>query len=256
VEVTAEILAAVDLVVHPTNPNALDHGIAAPAARTAAGTSPVGMVRVPARAVADDLVITVADDGCGIDLMRVRARAIMEGLIDADTPIDTTWVEIVAQPGFSTRDAASDVSGRGVGLDAARASVAGRGGTLTATTATGAGVTWTVRIPLPRITLYGHALKLPNIPFVVLLEGWEQRPASSQPIPIDLAAILGFAEQPATAGTVTTFVRGATTIALTLEAPPRVATARRLVAAGDKALFDIVIVDMREGIALRPEALL
>lgn len=96
--------------------NAVDHGIEPPAVRKKAGKPVEGRIRLSARRERNTVIISVADDGCGIDEAAVRARARELGWHeDADTP---DLLRILGRPGFSTRREVSDVSGRGVGFDA------------------------------------------------------------------------------------------------------------------------------------------
>jgi two-component system chemotaxis sensor kinase CheA len=114
--------------------NAVDHGIERPGDRQARGKSPAGTIIVAARAEAAEVIITVRDDGRGLDLARVRERAIERGLLDAATAAELCpegVIDLLFQPGFSTAATVTDVSGRGVGLDVVRANVRRLGGAVT-----------------------------------------------------------------------------------------------------------------------------
>lgn len=123
--------------------NAIDHGIEDAATRRACGKPEAGVVRVDAAPGASMLEITIADDGAGIDVGRVAARA---GRAAPRT--DAALLEILASPGFSTRDAATTTSGRGVGLDVVRRTIETLGGTLELHNRPGRGTTLRIRAPL------------------------------------------------------------------------------------------------------------
>jgi two-component system chemotaxis sensor kinase CheA len=117
--------------------NAVDHGLETADVRTAAGKDPV--------------VIDVGDDGRGIDLESVRQRAIDAGLLYADLADDLPPEEIASfifKPGLSTKDEVSDVSGRGVGMDAVKATIESLGGTVELRTELGRGTTTTIVVPI------------------------------------------------------------------------------------------------------------
>src|SRR5207237_6366116 len=111
--------------------NAVDHGIEPPAQRKAAGKSETGLVRIEASHRAGTLVITVSDDGSGIDPKRLRAKVVERGLATADLASAMTEAELLDflfLPGFSTAGAVSEYSGRGVGLDVVQTTVRKVGG--------------------------------------------------------------------------------------------------------------------------------
>src|SRR4051812_13860254 len=119
-----------DPIVHLVR-NALDHGLEDPAEREAAGKPATGTVRISARHAGSNVVITVTDDGRGVDAEAVAAMAVQRGLLTTERAagIDTTRaIELLFTPGFSTREKADDISGRGVGMDAVRAKVRELGG--------------------------------------------------------------------------------------------------------------------------------
>ena len=139
-----------DPLVHLVR-NALDHGLETPAEREAAGKPAAGTVRLSARHAGGNVVLTVADDGRGVDRRAVAAKAVRAGLISAEQAdaIDMARaIELLFTPGFSTRDEADDISGRGVGMDAVRAKVRELGGEVLLTSEPGAGSTAQIRLPL------------------------------------------------------------------------------------------------------------
>jgi two-component system chemotaxis sensor kinase CheA len=131
--------------------NSLDHGLEAPAEREAAGKPATGTLEIAARYAGGDVVITVRDDGRGIDPARVAARAAERGLIEpaAVAAIDMARaVELLFEPGFSTAEETSDISGRGVGMDAVRSAIRGLGGDVSIESEPGRGTATSVRLPL------------------------------------------------------------------------------------------------------------
>lgn len=131
--------------------NAVDHGIEEPAARSEAGKPVVGKLRVEARREKDAIHIEVRDDGKGIDLTRVLERAVASGLVHADLAEDLPPAEIalfVFHPGLSTAQSVSEISGRGVGMDAVRATVEALGGSVEVRTEVGQGTATTLVVPI------------------------------------------------------------------------------------------------------------
>ena len=98
--------------------NAVDHGIEPPAVRAARGKSPTGTILLSAAQESNQVVITLVDDGGGIDAAEVRRRAIQRGIVRADEALsDREAIQLIFTEGFSTARTVTDVSGRGVGLD-------------------------------------------------------------------------------------------------------------------------------------------
>lgn len=121
--------------------NAIDHGIEAPERRAAVGKSRTGTVTIAAHEQGSRVVVTVRDDGAGVDVEALRRR------LGPSPDSSRTDVELAFLPGLSTATAVSDVSGRGIGLDAARARVEGLGGTLHLRTQRGTGTEITIQVP-------------------------------------------------------------------------------------------------------------
>jgi two-component system chemotaxis sensor kinase CheA len=131
--------------------NAVDHGIETPERRKAAGKPEIGRVVIEARREKDNIRLSVRDDGAGIDLDRLRARAVEAGLLHADLAPDLppdAIAALVFEPGLSTAGAVSDISGRGVGMDAVRATIESLGGTVEITSEPGAGTATTLIVPI------------------------------------------------------------------------------------------------------------
>jgi len=129
--------------------NAIAHGIESPSERRDAGKSETGRIRIEIDREATELLIRIGDDGGGLNLDRIRERALEEGLIDADQADDTGALsQIIFQTGFSTAEAVSELSGRGVGMDVVASEIRQVGGRISVQTETGKGTRFTLRIPL------------------------------------------------------------------------------------------------------------
>jgi len=255
-EVTSEVLNALEIAVLHLVRNAVDHGIERPAARTAAGKKAAGTIAIRGHVRDGEYVLEVADDGAGIDFDRVRARAIELQLVSPTTPVDPNHlVDVLARPGFSTRTEASDVSGRGIGLDAVRASAIDLGGTLTAKTDRGKGTTWTVRLPVPTLAVRNLAIRAPGLRFPIVLDpSWtllDKRPA--QPLWIDLAVGLGFVSSNSISATLFWFTNGELSIGLACGGKPSLVDARRLVPTPASHVAEVITVESVEGLLVRPE---
>lgn len=129
--------------------NAVDHGIETPDARAAAGKPREGTIRLAAEQRSGRVLITVSDDGGGLDRARVRAKAVERGLIAADAVLTQEEVDnLIFAPGFSTAAEVSNISGRGVGMDVVRQAVKDLGGRITIQSEPGRGSTFTLALPL------------------------------------------------------------------------------------------------------------
>jgi two-component system chemotaxis sensor kinase CheA len=130
--------------------NAVNHGIESPDAREKAGKPRKGNVRLSAHRDRDNVIIELIDDGAGINVDKVKKKAIEKGLIgqeDADTFTTEQAIDLLFQPGFSTADKISDISGRGVGLDVVRRSIEALKGTIRVETTPGKGSRFELILP-------------------------------------------------------------------------------------------------------------
>jgi two-component system chemotaxis sensor kinase CheA len=151
--------------------NAVDHGIEPAGERRRAGKSPTGRIRIEARRDRDTIRVAVHDDGAGIDLDAVRARAVAAGFVHGDLAEDLPPEEIAAlvfRPGLSTATEVSDVSGRGVGMDAVKAIIESLGGRVELESRRGLGITTTLVVPITaaiqRVLLLGVAGETVAVP--------------------------------------------------------------------------------------------
>lgn len=139
-----------DPLVHLVR-NAVDHGLEAPETRLAAGKPEAGRLRIEAVREKDAIRIDVADDGAGLDLDALRTKAVAAGLLHEgladDLPAEEI-AELAFHPGLSTAKQVSDISGRGVGMDAVRATLESLGGSVALATRRGQGTSAILRVPI------------------------------------------------------------------------------------------------------------
>jgi len=129
--------------------NAVVHGIEPADVRRAAGKPAAGTLTLEVQQEGNEVVLHFVDDGGGLDLPRIRARAVERRLLAADEePSDARLTEMIFTPGFSTAESVSELAGRGVGMDVVRAETVGLGGRIALATETGRGTTFTVHLPL------------------------------------------------------------------------------------------------------------
>ena len=160
-----------DPIIHLIR-NAVDHGIEDPARRAAAGKPAKSVLRLEARQEGDHIVITVADDGRGMDPERLRAKALAQGVItaeEASTLDERQSYDLIFLPGFSTAEKVSDVSGRGVGMDVVRTNIQKLNGSIEIQSQLGKGTTLLIHLPLTLAILPVLLVRLGDQPFAVPL---------------------------------------------------------------------------------------
>jgi len=162
--------------------NAIDHGLERPEARVAAGKPEEGTVRLSAQHRSGRIVIEVSDDGAGINRERVRSIAASRGLIAPDALLSDDEIDnLIFAPGFSTADAVSDISGRGVGMDVVKRSIQALGGRITIASRPGEGSTFTMSLPLTLAVLDGMVVTVGDhtlvVPINVIVESLQPKAA-------------------------------------------------------------------------------
>ena len=155
--------------------NSVDHGIELPEAREAAGKLRRGTLHLTACHSDGAVVIRIEDDGRGLDSAAIREKAIARGLLSDQAQLtDKQLHRLVLQPGFSTAERVSSVSGRGVGMDVVRRSVQDLRGTLEIDSVSGQGTTITIKLPLTLAIIDGLLVRIGEDAFVMPLEVVEE----------------------------------------------------------------------------------
>lgn len=157
--------------------NSLDHGIESAEERRAAGKPEAARLLLRAAQEGDKVVLRIEDDGRGIDPAKIRASALRKGLISAETAAglsDAEAVNLIFLPGFSTAETVSDLSGRGVGMDAVRHAIEALGGTVRLSSVVGLGTTVDLQLPLTlaisKVMAVGIGGQLYGIPMALTAE--------------------------------------------------------------------------------------
>lgn len=152
--------------------NSADHGLETNDERVQLGKPEVGSIFLDAYQEGNNVVIEVRDDGRGIDVEKVRHKAIEKGVISeeqADDLTDKEVIELLFRPSFSTTDTVSDVSGRGVGLDVVKTSIENLGGSIETKTALGKGSSFIIRLPLTLAIIQALMVELGNEKYAIPL---------------------------------------------------------------------------------------
>ena len=149
-----------DPVMHCVR-NSVDHGIETPDARIAAGKPEEGTLLLKASNEGNQIIIDIADDGAGINVEKVKQKAISKGLIHPNKILtDQEAYQLIFMPGFSTADKISSVSGRGVGLDVVKTMIEKLNGTVSVTSEPGKGTKFSIRLPLTLAIIQGLLVRV------------------------------------------------------------------------------------------------
>ncbi|TXN42211.1 chemotaxis protein CheA [Methylobacterium sp. WL7] len=155
--------------------NAIDHGIEDPARRGASGKDATGRITLSAEHVGAQVHVTVRDDGAGLDVARIRAKAEERGLVAPGTPLtDQQVYQFLFAPGFSTAQAISALSGRGVGMDVVKRTIEALRGSIDIATAPGAGTALVLRLPLTLAIIEGLLIRVGEGRYVLPLAAVEE----------------------------------------------------------------------------------
>ncbi|HOP15960.1 MAG TPA: chemotaxis protein CheA [Gammaproteobacteria bacterium] len=158
-----------DPLVHLVR-NSLDHGIEKPEERLAAGKPETGTVRLSASHRGGNIVIEIRDDGRGLPRDKILKKAVERGLVKADDNLsDKDIYDLIFQPGFSTAEQVSDVSGRGVGMDVVRRNINELGGAIEIESTPGKGSAIIIRLPLTLAILDGQTIRIGAETYIVPL---------------------------------------------------------------------------------------
>lgn len=182
VEIDRSVLDKIGAPLEHLLRNAVAHGMEKPAQRKKMGKPELGSITLKVRQENDEIVMTVTDDGGGINLERVRAKAIENGLFAADHEIgEQALLSVIFEPGFSTADAVSQIAGRGVGLDAVRSDIAALGGRIDVSNTLGQGAVFSVYLPITlsvtQVVLIRAGTRVFALPSVMVEQVQKLKPA-------------------------------------------------------------------------------
>ncbi|KER84048.1 chemotaxis protein, partial [Xanthomonas arboricola pv. celebensis] len=176
-----------DPLVHLVR-NSIDHGLEMPDARRASGKDETGTITLAASHQGGHIVIEVSDDGRGLNRAKILEKAAERGIAVPDNPTDAQVWDLIFAPGFSTADAVTDLSGRGVGMDVVRRNIQGLGGEVQLESNAGSGTRVLIRLPLTLAILDGMTVSVAGetliLPLAYVLE-------ALQPAPEDIRSMAG-----------------------------------------------------------------
>ncbi|MDR2144049.1 MAG: chemotaxis protein CheA [Treponema sp.] len=169
-----------DPIMHSVR-NSVDHGIESKEERLAAGKSEEGRVLLKASNEGNMIIIEIADDGKGIDVEAVKAKAAEKGIINPNKVLsDVEAYNLIFEPGFSTAKQVTSISGRGVGLDVVRRSIEKLNGTVTVSSEKGTGTKFTIKLPLTLAIIQGLLVRVGpeiySIPITSVIESLRIKP--------------------------------------------------------------------------------
>jgi two-component system chemotaxis sensor kinase CheA len=155
--------------------NAVDHGLEDPATRIAAGKPPQGRITLSARHVGAGVLVSIVDDGRGLDRARIRARAEENGIWTPGTKVtDAELLQVIFQAGFSTAREITSLSGRGVGMDVVKRAIDGLRGNIDVASTPGQGSEITLRLPLTLAIIDGLLVRVGAGRYVIPLSAVEE----------------------------------------------------------------------------------
>ncbi len=168
VEVDTTVLEHLkDAVLHMIR-NAIDHGIETPPLRKKKGKNPCGLITISAAHVGGYVVVTLQDDGAGLDRAKILQKAKQSGFFQNANPAsDSELYQVLFRPGFSTAESVTELSGRGVGLDVVKRNVEALHGTVDIASEEGRGTTVTIRLPLTLAIIDGFSVQAGSDTYVV-----------------------------------------------------------------------------------------
>jgi len=167
--------------------NSVAHGLEDTATRTAAGKDAIGQITLSLAQEGNEIVVSIADDGAGLDFERIRSRAIEHGLIAPDAkPDEASLAQLVLQAGFSTAKEVTTLAGRGVGMDVVKNETASLGGRIEISSVTGRGATFRIYLPLTLAVTQAVLVTAGNrryaIPSSMIEQATEHRPDAAAKI--------------------------------------------------------------------------
>jgi two-component system chemotaxis sensor kinase CheA len=254
--VSAEVLDVLSTAVMHGLRNAIDHGIEPAEERSKAGKSPAGNVVVRVISIENHVRLAIDDDGRGLDPAVLRRRAVECGLLSASqaesVSVETLY-ELPLTHGFTTRDQASMVSGRGIGLDVVRELVQSRGGRVTLGPRYPTGARLLVDLADNGWSIPVHVMSLPESDTLFAVpRDWSLEP--TREVGSDVLFVLGVRADACTRGSSVAFCRGQRSLPLLVAGPPRAAVAKRLCPTRARDRVEVVEIDGREALLIHPDA--
>ncbi len=169
-----------DPLVHLVR-NSIDHGIELPQARVAAGKPSTGVISLEAYHKGGNIVVEVCDDGGGLQRERILAKARERNLVGANEALtDEQILHLIFMPGFSTADQATDISGRGVGMDVVRRNIKELGGSIEVSSTAGRGSRFVITLPLTLAIVDGQSVSVGSetyiVPLITIIESLQLKP--------------------------------------------------------------------------------
>jgi two-component system chemotaxis sensor kinase CheA len=169
-----------DPLVHLVR-NSIDHGIELPQARVAAGKPSAGVISLEAYHKGGNIVVEVCDDGGGLQRERILAKARERNLVGANEALtDEQILHLIFMPGFSTADQATDISGRGVGMDVVRRNIKELGGSIEVSSTAGRGSRFVITLPLTLAIVDGQSVSVGSetyiVPLITIIESLQLKP--------------------------------------------------------------------------------
>jgi two-component system chemotaxis sensor kinase CheA len=168
--------------------NSIDHGIESTDVRRERGKNPTGTVILRAAQQGGNIVISISDDGSGLNRERILEKARENNIAISDNPKDEEVWQLIFAPGFSTAAAVTDVSGRGVGMDVVKRNVQSLGGRIDIESRAGLGATFTIHLPLTLAIVDGMCVSVGEQTFIIPLVHIVE---SMQPAPKDIKTLVG-----------------------------------------------------------------
>ncbi len=149
VEIDRSVLEKITAPFEHLLRNAVAHGLELPQQRAANGKSEIGEITIDAQQVGNEIMLTLSDDGGGLNFARIREKAIQQGMLDAHADVtDVQLTQYIFAAGFSTADEVTQIAGRGVGMDVVRSEIVSLGGRIDITSVAGRGTTFQIALPL------------------------------------------------------------------------------------------------------------
>jgi chemosensory pili system protein ChpA (sensor histidine kinase/response regulator) len=149
VEIDRSVLEKITAPFEHLLRNAVAHGLEMPADRVARGKPEIGEISIDAQQVGNEVVLTLADDGAGLNFPRIREKAIQKGMLDPAAEVtEAQLTQFIFAAGFSTAESVSQIAGRGVGMDVVRNEIVSLGGRIDIASTAGKGTTFTIALPL------------------------------------------------------------------------------------------------------------